>query len=352
MLRFGAGLLAVLGVLAWPLPPAIAKQPAAKAAPEPVPPLPERKDAKAAAAAPPADVWSPAEIAAAQSRCVAALKHLAAVYTYEAPIKQGDCGDPAPIRLSKLSNVTFEPAALINCGMVAPLNQWITRDLQPLARKQLGGRIVKIGVMSDYSCRTALGRVGKKLSQHAYVDALDIRGFQTEKGRNVAVLSGWGATERDLAKAKLIEEQKLALAEAAKAKAAETGGAAQSAERNKILRPSRLDGNDVVAAILPGGINQHQKAARLGGPADKTPGTEKSIKQSVAIAGTKPIKLSKAALAALSSPPDAAQAGFLRGAHAAACRIFGTTLGPEANEMHRNHFHVDMAERKIKKICD
>jgi hypothetical protein len=43
---------------------------------------------------------------------------------------------------------------------------------------------------------------------------------------------------------------------------------------------------------------------------------------------------------------------FLREAHAAACRIFGTTLGPEANEAHRNHFHVDMAERKYAKICD
>ncbi len=46
------------------------------------------------------------------------------------------------------------------------------------------------------------------------------------------------------------------------------------------------------------------------------------------------------------------QAQFLREAHAAACRIFGTTLGPEANADHRNHFHVDMAERKYKKICD
>ncbi len=38
--------------------------------------------------------------------------------------------------------------------------------------------------------------------------------------------------------------------------------------------------------------------------------------------------------------------------HDAACRIFGTTLGLEANDAHRNHFHVDMAERKVKKICD
>jgi hypothetical protein len=44
---------------------------------------------------------------------------------------------------------------------------------------------------------------------------------------------------------------------------------------------------------------------------------------------------------------------FLHATHAAACRLFGTTLGPEANAAHRNHFHVDMASRKnATKICD
>ena len=33
---------------------------------------------------------------------------------------------------------------------------------------------------------------------------------------------------------------------------------------------------------------------------------------------------------------------FLRDAHAAGCRRFGVTLGPDANEQHRNHFHFDM----------
>lgn len=43
---------------------------------------------------------------------------------------------------------------------------------------------------------------------------------------------------------------------------------------------------------------------------------------------------------------------FLRRIHAGACRHFGTVLGPEANEAHRNHFHVDMAERPVKRICE
>ena len=44
---------------------------------------------------------------------------------------------------------------------------------------------------------------------------------------------------------------------------------------------------------------------------------------------------------------------FLRAAHESACKLFGTVLGPEANNAHRNHFHVDMAERiKHTKICE
>lgn len=33
---------------------------------------------------------------------------------------------------------------------------------------------------------------------------------------------------------------------------------------------------------------------------------------------------------------------FLRALHASACRRFGTTLGPEYNSAHHNHFHFDM----------
>jgi hypothetical protein len=56
--------------------------------------------------------------------------------------------------------------------------------------------------------------------------------------------------------------------------------------------------------------------------------------------------------ASTATEPDPEIEAFLHEAHAAACQIFGTTLGPEANADHRNHFHVDMAPRKYKKICD
>ncbi len=42
---------------------------------------------------------------------------------------------------------------------------------------------------------------------------------------------------------------------------------------------------------------------------------------------------------------DAAAAAFLRDVHQGACRLFGTTLGPDYNAAHRDHFHFDMARR-------
>ena len=43
---------------------------------------------------------------------------------------------------------------------------------------------------------------------------------------------------------------------------------------------------------------------------------------------------------------------FLHEIHDGACEIFGTTLGPEANAAHKNHFHLDMTERRYHELCD
>jgi hypothetical protein len=45
------------------------------------------------------------------------------------------------------------------------------------------------------------------------------------------------------------------------------------------------------------------------------------------------------------------RSAFLHAIHDGACEIFGTTLGPEANEAHNNHFHLDMKERRHP-LCD
>ena len=43
---------------------------------------------------------------------------------------------------------------------------------------------------------------------------------------------------------------------------------------------------------------------------------------------------------------------FLRRLHKGACGTFGTVLGPEANEAHRDHFHFDLAARRRNAFCE
>jgi hypothetical protein len=43
---------------------------------------------------------------------------------------------------------------------------------------------------------------------------------------------------------------------------------------------------------------------------------------------------------------------FLRRTHEGACGTFSTVLGPEANEAHRNHLHLDLAPRRRNAFCE
>jgi hypothetical protein len=303
--------------------------------PQTIPPLPIRKPVNDAKAAPEPDVWQQSEIEAAQAHCAAILKTIDAVAVPQPPIKQGKCGAPAPIRLVSLGKnhrVMFDPPALTNCDMAGALSQWLEKQVQPVAEKQLGSRIAKLEIMSDYSCRASSGRVHNRLSEHAFADAIDIGAFVTESGRSVQVLKTWGETQRDVvAKAEAAKAKaEAAAAEAAKAKDAATATASAKPANDKSSTPPLPSSRKATR----GPVNI---ASRLGGPQQ---GNEKEAAE-------------KTATALLPAPaPTTPESRFLHDVHAAACQIFGTTLGPEANEDHRNHFHVDMAERKYKKICD
>jgi hypothetical protein len=52
-----------------------------------------------------------------------------------------------------------------------------------------------------------------------------------------------------------------------------------------------------------------------------------------------------------SAPISDPKSLFVKQVHDAACKDFGTVLGPESNEAHKNHFHLDMKERR-KSFCE
>ncbi len=326
-----------------------------------------------------AENWPHSEVMIARARCKHLIGRIDAEVELMEPIKRGPCGDPAPVKLKSLGRnprVAVEPAAIVNCDMVVTMHDWLVKDLQPLARRHMKSPIVQIETMSSYSCRNAYGRKNGRLSQHATANAMDIRGFVTARQSKARLLAHWGPTARDIRTAKLRREKKKAkerllarknMPERAPSQSAGEHDVAPEAASGPVLaategdtvgaaaiRPSLLDGvTALVRDNLKAGIEGDAakvtltltSPSRLGGPALS------EVKDAVSAAPEPswPVYLvsDKPKLSKMST----GRAKFLRAAHKQACGRFGTVLGPEANNTHRNHFHVDLADRELGPYC-
>ena len=286
--------------------------------------------------------WSESEMLIAKARCNSLLAGIEAVYIALEPVRDGDCGTPAPVQLmaiGKSPQIVISPPAIVTCDMVVALHGWLQKDIQPSARRLLGSPIVKIENMSSYSCRNAYGRAKTRLSEHGRANALDIRGFVTAAGHGTDLLADWGATQRDARAAEIAAAKAAAEVRAAalKADAARKPGASGTAAAPPPTPPE--------TASIPGGVGtlidgiprprafvpQKPAGPEIPPPAAFAPGNR--------LGGPK------------TEPTDRKQQ-FLRDAHTSACRTFKTVLGPEANNAHRNHFHIDMAERASGAYCE
>jgi hypothetical protein len=354
--------------------------PAAKAADNTKPADPKSDKPADAAAKKPAipTEWPAVDVELAKARCTQLLKGVDAVSVPEAPFRKGDCGAMAPVRLisiGKNPEVSFSPPPVVSCDLVVGLTKWIKTEVQPAARRHLGSEVIRIESMSDYSCRMAYGRVGNKLSEHGKANALDIRGFITRKGDQAIVLAHWGETKRDVERRIASANAATAKAEAVRVAAAEANAAraetaAETAKAantgSKLPRKTLVEGmpgkNQDLA--LPASVTKEDSVTPTLGSREDGAGNKKKRKKTdeiskqgkasdTVVAALPPAGAASVAKAAAAPPPpNTPTSRFLHAVHDAGCRIFGTTLGPEANEAHRNHFHVDMAERKVRKICD
>jgi hypothetical protein len=283
--------------------------------------------------------WSRQDIELADARCKVLLKGLDLVAVPEAPLREGrECGTPAPMKLVSVGRnpqIALSPPPILTCDIVAALHKWLQGEVQPLARKHLGAPIVRIATMSSYSCRNAYGRARSRLSEHGRANALDIGAFVTAKGQTAMLVADWGLTAREIAEQQKLEASKQEAANKSRAKppAPPADGALSSA--GPALRPS-------IVIQVPGLTVSPRPDQSLGlGLAPNRLGGPKATDGAPA-----------AAPSAAKVAPLTGKAVFLRSAHRAACRFFGTVLGPEANNAHKNHFHVDMAERKYGVICE
>lgn len=219
-----------------------------------------------------AGVWTDAEIISGLEECVRLLAPTGAEVELSKPIRNGQCGTPAPVLLKRIDGVELSPPALVNCRIAAKVHTWIKERLQPLALEVLGTPVARLNTASAYMCRQRIGSSSDKLSEHSFANALDISAFVMMDGRSIDVLTRWGPTARD---------------------------------RQAQIMANAVGGGD--AGPL-----------RDVGPPGST----------------------------------AQEAQFLRKVHEGACGMFGTVLGPEANEAHRNHLHLDLAARKRSAFCE
>lgn len=240
--------------------------------------------------------WSDSEIAAAEIACATQLAEIALDYEKLPPIKEGLCGTPAPILLRSIGRdpaVVIDPPATVTCTLAVTLEAWLKDKVQPAAMVAFGAEVVKLRNALSYVCRNRYGGGNTRISEHGLANALDISAFVFASGKRITVLDDWPHVAP--------------------------------------LAPMRdADGNSTASVIE---IN--------GAPAPASPPLgELSIDQLLA------------ALPPAEDPEAERRTNFVTAMHAEACKMFGTVLGPRANEAHRDHFHFDMKPRRHANYCE
>ena len=266
------------------------------------PPTPLNPGPKAPSS--PSDEWSADEIKEELKECTRLLAPIHVEFEPEEPMKYRQCGTPAPIRLRALgegeTRVEFLPPVTVTCRLAAGLYRWIETSLQPAAREMLGSPITRISGQT-YSCRHMYHNPRLPLSEHAKANAIDITRFATAV-RTITVRRDWGPTEQQLAEMK----KKAALA-------------AEKMEKVSEIPPSI------------GEASKKTREAERGHLLKAVLKSEEALQKSEIASGK-------------------TEAAFLRRVHGGACRVLRTVLGPEANESHRDHLHLDMKARESR-IC-
>ena len=275
---------------------------------------------------PPPDVWSQGEIADGLKACVRKLGQIHARVEISEPFKKGPCGAPAAIKVRLVGTqhpLKISPPATLRCKMAVSLYWFIEKSLQPAALEIFGSPVKSFRGISSYSCRNRNGSKKGKLSEHALANALDVSSLKLTNGKTISVLKDWGPTKRDL---------EAPPADAAKPKLVAITGKKASARAVR-RKPDTSES-------IPVPIKR----------SDARKGRSRSVAKTQPKPKPRSANKLKTVKAAKPAPPTKASV-FLKRIHKEACQYFGTVLGPEANEAHRDHFHFDMAPRRRSNYC-
>jgi len=128
--------------------------------------------------------------------CEAALRAAGVTFaTAELPVKAGNgkrptCGvEQAVVYQRGPAKIRYNSAPLVSCGMALGLVRF-EQALNQEAERYFGQSVARIEQGGTYNCRK-MARFNL-VSEHAYANAIDIRGVTLKSGRKLSVLGGFG----------------------------------------------------------------------------------------------------------------------------------------------------------------
>jgi hypothetical protein len=117
--------------------------------------------------------------------------HIDAVPIQDTPVSKG-CGWTNAVRFESVGGARM-PVDKLSCEAAAAFALWMNNDVQPLALRILGQRVVSVQNFGTYSCRNIIGSAlwKNKRSEHATANAIDVAGFTLEDGRQINIARDW-----------------------------------------------------------------------------------------------------------------------------------------------------------------
>jgi hypothetical protein len=313
-------------------------------------PLPERNPHRAhgtAAKAPvlpgdqPTIQWTDEQISDAKAVCAKALADLEIDYQPLPPLKHGLCGAPAPILVKSIGSdpkVVMDPPATMTCMLGAKLSSWLSKTVQPEAKAVLSTQVVKLRNAQSYACRNRYNGTSTPLSEHALANALDVSEFVFASGEHITVLESWPRLVTTPPPPRANPNRAVVAAASIKAAPKTRPASREPFEVVKV----RLAEAKINPFVAPTTVVDAKTNPFVVPTADTEPALPVAPPEAPASEATAPEEPSG----------PAARSKFVRMVHDDACRTFGTVLGPEANEAHKNHFHLDAKVRRHAAVCE
>jgi len=94
-------------------------------------------------------------------------------------------------------SVSLDRSLVLSCSMIPALTQWLAQDVQPAALANFGSPIVEMTTFGSYSCRRRDNHSYGRMSEHAFANAVDVKGFKLADGRETRVLTGWRGSPQE-----------------------------------------------------------------------------------------------------------------------------------------------------------